>query len=153
MAVQLAIIVSIDSGLVHATIVMHLSNSRPSYPLPGIDRGLDRGYIYGAPRSRDIRSSSVDMCGSKVNVLLSMHVQHVLFLCALDCMLCTFWWCITENQKYVWEYDAGHTTSMQKHYDRWAKSSITPGIRTPKTLSGQQLEHINGLIPSYMYAW
>ena len=45
-------------------------------PLPGTDRGLGRGQIYGAPRSRGIRLSSIDICGSKVNVIVSMHVQY-----------------------------------------------------------------------------
>ena len=33
--------------------------------------------------------------------------------------------CVTEDKNYPLKHN-GHTTSMQKHYDSWAKSNSTP---------------------------
>ena len=56
-------------ALFHAGTVMHLSKLCPAYPLPGMGRGLDRGYkIYRGPRGWGIRSNSIIKYGSKVNI-------------------------------------------------------------------------------------
>ena len=67
-----------------------------------------------------------NICGSKVNMLASMRMQYVLHAVHF----------LTEDQNHKLKH-GGHATSMQKHYDSRAKSSITLGIRPPKMSSGQ----------------
>ena len=64
--------------------VMHLSKLCPTYLLPGIGRGLDRGYFYRVSRGWDIRSSSIGKCGLKVNIHEVCAYNYVFAPCAFS---------------------------------------------------------------------
>ena len=68
----------------------------------------------GHPPSRGIRLSSIDMCGSKVNVIVSMHMQYVCIAC---CALSD-----GHTQQKIESMHDGHATSMQKRHDSWTRS-------------------------------
>ena len=75
------------------------------------------------PAERGIRSSSMDICGSKVNVIVRMLVQYELFL-------------MNAQQKIESIGYDGHASSMQKHYDSWTRSlvSLEPGSPPPRAI-------------------